>query len=214
MANAEERNTNRANAYRLLADCYQVPDRAEIETIGWLVSILGSLYSEGDDAALAMLKAWPRTEMQREALRVAHAKLFIGPFDLLAPPYGSVYLDEGRQVMGNSTMDAVNVYAKAGLDPSGDNHEPPDHITTELEFMYFLTYQHLTEGETKYLAWQREFLANHLSRWIPPFSSRIIMGNLNPFYNHLARLTAVFISAEAGGMDVAKGTKSQRVSFC
>ncbi|UTW70898.1 molecular chaperone TorD family protein [Anaerobacillus sp. HL2] len=36
-------------------------------------------------------------------LKVDFAKLFVGPFDVLAPPYSSVYLNEGRAVYGEST---------------------------------------------------------------------------------------------------------------
>ena len=197
MPDTQERDVGRANAYRLLADCYQVPERLEFENIGQLATLVELLYPEGAEAIQALLEAWPQGEEAWEDMRVAHAKLFVGPFDLLAPPYGSVYLDEERRVMGDSTMDVMNYYAKAGLDPSREVHEPPDHITTELEFMYYLAYQHLTLNDAQYLDLQREFLANHLSQWIPLFSARVLTGDIHPFYNQLALLTSIAVHTDA-----------------
>lgn len=194
---SNERTVSRANAYRLLADCYQAPERLEVRNLEWLASIAELLHPEGGQSAWAMAEAFQQADAEREELRVAHAKLFIGPFDLLAPPFGSVYLDEERRVMGDSTMDAVGFYAKAGLDPNGEFHEPPDHITTELEFMYYLGYQQMTTCDPKYLDFQGQFLAHHLARWVPSFSQRILASNLHPFYNQLALLTSLFIQGEA-----------------
>ncbi len=213
MPETHSRDVGRANAYRLLADCYQVPERLELENIGQLAAIVEWLYPEGAEAVQAMLEAWPQGEKAWEDMRVVHAKLFIGPFDLLAPPYGSVYLDEDRLVMGDTTMDAMNCYARAGLDPSREVHEPPDHITTELEFMYYLAYQQVTQDDVLYLDLQREFLANHLSRWVPSFSQRIVAADLGPFYTNLARVTAGFIHAEVGSQGMETGAAAQSASL-
>jgi len=39
------------------------------------------------------MKTLSDSKSKLEDLMVDYAKLFIGPFDLLAPPYGSIYLD-------------------------------------------------------------------------------------------------------------------------
>ncbi len=50
-----------------------------------------------------------------EPLKVEFSKLFVGPYKLFAAPYGSVYLDDERKVMGDSTLDVKNRYREAGL---------------------------------------------------------------------------------------------------
>ncbi len=214
MTDPPERDVARANAYRLLADCYQVPERLALANIAELATNLEILLSNGDgaEAVRALVAAWPRGEKALEDLRVAHAKLFVGPFDLIAPPYGSVYLDGERRVMGESTMGALGCYARAGLDPSGEVHEPPDHITAELEFMYFLAHQHLTLNDGRFLDLQREFLEKHLSKWIPPFSARVLAGNLHPFYNQLARTTSLTVHTDAAYLGV--NSDSNVASVC
>lgn len=202
MTEPAERDVARANAYRLLADCYQLPERVEADTVAALATNLEIFLPDGAEAVAALPQAWPQGEKPLQDLRVAHAKLFVGPYDLVAPPYGSVYLDGERRVMGESTMGALSHYKQAGLDPSGELHEPPDHITAELEFMYFLAHRHLTLHEGRYLDLQRDFLQKHLSRWIPPFSARVVTGNLHPFYNQLARLTSLTVQTDAAYLGV------------
>ncbi len=51
-----------------------------------------------------------------EELTIDHARLFVGPFALLAPPYGSVYLEGERRLMGDSTLAAGECYNEVGLE--------------------------------------------------------------------------------------------------
>ncbi len=131
-------------------------------------------------------------------LLVDYAKLFVGPFDLLAPPYGSVYLDEGRRVMGNSTMDVCAQYQRAGLGLTAGFKEAPDHITVELEFMYYLIHKHLLTDDVQYLELQATFLREHLGSWVEPFTKAMEENASRGFYRNLAHLTRLFIRAELG----------------
>ena len=63
-----------------------------------------------------------------EALTIDFARLFVGPYKLLAAPYGSVYLDSGRTTMGDSTLDVKSRYCEAGLNAATNFKEAPDHI--------------------------------------------------------------------------------------
>ena len=71
---------------------------------------------------------------EAESLKSDFSRLFIGPFKLLAPPYGSIYLDGNSCLMGASTMEVRQLYRNEGLNPV--IKEAPDHIAIELEFMY------------------------------------------------------------------------------
>ncbi|MEE8435132.1 MAG: molecular chaperone TorD family protein [bacterium] len=197
----EETRIMRANCYRLLADAYQRPELLREGILHQLARTVGALYSQCEAPARALLDALGGMNDQTEALRVAHAKLFIGPRELLAPPYGSVYLDQEALVMGASTIDAAACYEKAGLSPEEQFLEPPDHVVTELEFMYFLAHRQVVTGEQGYLEDQRDFLAGHLGLWIAPFTAAIARAALHPYYTALARLTKVYIHADAEALN-------------
>lgn len=128
-----------------------------------------------------------------EDLKIGHAKLFVGPFDLLAPPYGSVYLDSERRIMGDSTMEALNIYRQAGLNPDPDFKEPPDHITTELEFIYYLTAKYLSSEDSQWLELRRQFIDEHLNKWVNQFAKKVKDSKI-VFYHDLVVLTKDILS--------------------
>ena len=109
----------RRDSYKLLADCYYLPDEELIESLSNLDKSKGSLFSEiAESASLTS---------DIDALRIDYSRLFIGPYRLLAPPYGSVYLENTRRIMGNSTLDVRDKYADEGL--RLDIKEDPDHLS-------------------------------------------------------------------------------------
>ena len=79
-------------------------------------------------------------QYDEEELLVEYARLLVGPNELPAPPYGSVYLEEGRKVMGESTARVMEFYKAEGLSMNEQFQNLPDHITAEMEFMYYLAY--------------------------------------------------------------------------
>ena len=46
-------------------------------------------------------------------------------------------------------------------------------------------------------ALKKQFLGEHLERWIGPFTAAIQAGAQQPFYRHLAELTALFVAMES-----------------
>ena len=120
----------REDAYRLLAACfYPLPELFEERCLPALADLLEDLAPDAarhaEDAAQAFEQESP------ESLAVEHACLFIGPFQLVAPPYGSLYLDDAKTVMGESTGKVSAFYGSCGLHLADDFHEMPDHIAVE-----------------------------------------------------------------------------------
>jgi TorA maturation chaperone TorD len=178
----------RAARYKLLSDCYYLPDHELVQKIA--------------DAALtdplfAELASHAPPALDLEALRIDFAALFVGPYGLLAPPYGSVYLEDNR-VMGDSTIDVGNCYASEGLDIT--IKDAPDHIAVELEFMHFLAIEQMEavryanlQAIQRYQQKQYSFLQTHLARWLPKFTENVQKNAQTAFYRDLARITAIFV---------------------
>ena len=106
------------DCYKLLADCYYVPDERLLTMLHGSDRSGGNLYSE-------ITRNLPATS-EIESLRIDYSKLFLGPYSILAPPYGSIYLENKGAVMGDSTIDVKNKYAEEGLNVC--LKEVPDHI--------------------------------------------------------------------------------------
>ena len=200
----------RADIYRLLAVCYYSPTQALLEEncCEALAASLSLLAPEA--AAQATAAARLSTGPSMETLAVEHARLFLGPFQLVAPPYGSYYLDDKKTVMGDSTAGVEAFYTFCGLHLADDFYELPDHVTVELEFMSFLAFsQHQAEAaansdESKRLVeLQREFLGKFLLPWLQPFTAAVISDGEAPFYQAIATCTAAFINADYAALAVA-----------
>lgn len=193
----------RSEIYQLLAECYYPPDEALPGKISDLVEKLGlvcpQVRHDINRGGKEILKA-----DNIEELKVDHAGLFVGPYTLLAPPYGSVYLEPERRIMGNSTMDVVDRYRKAGLIAATDFKDAPDHITAELEFMHFLIFKEMeatSQGDvnniiTHFLN-QQSFLNDHLGAWVSEFTGKVVENATTAFYQNLARATDGFIKEDS-----------------
>ena len=194
----------RGDCYKMLAVCFYPPEREillEENLLGNLSASLGRICPE----AQACVEEMERTIRQTgdEELAVDHARLFVGPFGLKAPPYGSVYLDGDGKVMGDSTMQVVRIYEEEGLEIDGEFTELPDHVAVELEFMYYLIYRavgELEEGEIECHAHsvtvQRKFLSEFLLPWLEPFCSRIGQETEATFYRALSDCLLTFARSD------------------
>ncbi|MBW1790589.1 MAG: molecular chaperone TorD family protein [Deltaproteobacteria bacterium] len=136
-------------------------------------------------------------------LCVDFAKLFVGPYALPAPPYGSVYLDGESKVMGDSTIDVCMRYAEVGLELADHFKEVPDHIAAELEFMYFLILKEVEaishsdfEQALDFLKKQEEFFLSHLGVWVPQFADNVEKAAETEFYKSLSKATRLFIKRD------------------
>lgn len=181
----------RADNYKFLSDCYYLPDEGlmqKVVDIAQTESCFGELSSSVPPLA------------ELELLKVDFAKLFVGPYKLLAPPYGSVYLEDGK-LIGDSTMDVREWYEKEGLDIV--IKDAPDHISMELEFMYFLITKqieaikdsNLQEVQLN-LKKQSSFLQTHLARWLPGFAENMQQNAETEFYVQLSAKTNNFVQKD------------------
>ena len=125
-------------------------------------------------------------------LQIEYSRLFVGPFKVAAPPYGSVYLEDGNKIYGDSTMDVISVYEGESLQV--DLKEPPDHIAIELEFISYLIYKQIEsygEGNlelaSSYFNKQLHFLNRHLAKWVDSFCDKVESESKCNFYKKLAK---------------------------
>lgn len=203
------------DCFRLLAACFYEPEK-ELFLQEKLFENLAELLAEDGyhDAAYAALTMRSYLlKMDEDELRVEHARLFIGPFELAAAPYGSVYLDGNRMLMGDSTMAVQKIYRATGL--SLEEPETPDHIALELEFMHYLS---SGEGDCvarndrnearAFAATQSHFLLKYLAPWVPEFCAAIRKGTATGFYTSLADCLEGFIAVLAHRHKVTDFTSS------
>ncbi len=99
-----------------------------------------------------------------ETLPEAWQRLFIGPWALPAPPWGSVWLDKESVLFGDSTLALRQWMRENGIALEADGNEPEDHFGTVLLLAAWLC-------ETEQDALFAQLLAWHLLPWSGRFLS-------------------------------------------
>lgn len=200
---------------RLLAECYHLPVPDLAEKIENLAEVLREVCREAVSYAVRMKEGFDRIR-DFDDLRRDYARLFVGPYRTFAPPYGSVYLEDNRQIMGLSTLDVMERYRRNGLTLAEDFHDVADHVAVELEFLWFLgcrqvsaVESHDLEAATQACKERENFLREHLGAWISEFASQVEENSGTEFYRNLARCSRTFLECwQNGGVRGCAGAGS------
>ncbi len=200
----------RAVVYRFLARCFSYPDTELIRLLDGdsLAEILDSWSVLGLDASAQMkeITSWLESAGPAAALdemQIEYTRLFVNAYPrIAAPPYSSIYLDKDHQVWGPSTAQAGRFYEEAGLSPSEDFADIPDHIAAELEFVSYLILEQqklqpegtATDQDTVEI--EERFLAGHFLKWVPQFLNQVVESTENTFYGTIAHLALRFVDLE------------------
>lgn len=192
-----EKIEHKANIYKVLSVLYKQPTDEIEYYLEHLKTSIENTYPSLKELAEQLSTEFKLHGNDLTKLKIDHAKLFVGPFDLLAPPYSSIYLNEGRLVFGESTMEALSLYKQAGIEMAKDFKDVPDSISVELEFIYYLFFLiRENEKEEKHQALLKSFIQDHLIKWVAPFTSKINESAKEDFYKYLANLLVQVVYLE------------------
>jgi len=202
----------RSNIYNFLSLIYaKEPEKElldEIITPDFL-NILSELGIEFGDNVLTT----PSEELL-EDLTIEYTRLFLGPGPHISP-HESVYVggcrDKDQKIgslWGDATVEVKDMIEDLGYGYREEYHGIPDHLAVELELMGNLTArehdmlaeQNLQEG-VKCLLQEKQFLNEHLSRWISEFCGQVMENADHVFYREIARLTRDYILTDTELVD-------------
>lgn len=136
-----------------------------------------------------LMKAERDVAKMYEQLCCEYTRLFIGPVPAMFP-YESMYID--GSMMSKSLLDVKKEYRRAGVSRSRSYPEPEDHIAMELAFMSYLCHDPYKES----LAMQREFLHDHLLKWVPRFCDDLCDKTTSDFFRGIGKLAKGFLIME------------------
>lgn len=176
----------KANLYFVLSRAFASPLVMKPDDPVRLRQIVTELPCTLQEAACSLAETWEQGLIHPQDLSLAYARLFLGPFEILASPYASFYLQPDQQLMGPVSQSVASIYSEAGLEPGPGPREAPDHVALEWEFMYFVTHQYLVTGEDQWLQKRQAFVATHLRRWMPSLTKAMKQAKEHTFYDSLA----------------------------
>ena len=195
------RQEEQALAYHFLGRCFYEAPRAE-----WLAALAGDRLFEAwpfpsrhdaTAAGLALLNAfcagWDPARLG--ALGWDFNRLFVGPGEMLAPPWESVHRSKTKLTFQEPTLQVRELYRRFGVEVPAVHREPDDHLGLELAFVATLSDQAANaaaRGDTAQLARcfdaQRDFLQDHLLAWAPACLALVEKHAETDYYRGAARL--------------------------
>ena len=146
-------------------------------------------------------------------LRAEYAALFLA----VGMPYKgkerlltceSAYLGKHHTYYDRPFFLVKDAYKRSGFEKRKDYLEPEDHIAVELDYMANLCKQsqlsleeNNLEDTSRYLNLQKDFLRDHLLKWVPDLCKSLKETADSKLYKSLAYLTNGFISMEGEVVD-------------
>ncbi len=204
---------NRQAVYSFLARVYRVELTKEtLKEIAekrdlWVklaedTDVRGTDVSEGFGALAQFATSLDTANLDDSRLQLAveYAGLFLGVWQLPPHPSESVYTSSEHMIMQKARDNVVKIYKSMGLNKVDEFREPEDHIAIELRFMAYLSGKtgdalksNDLVGAQKYLEVQRDFLKEHLSKWVPKLAADILKGAQREFYKAIAKITEGYV---------------------
>ena len=146
---------------------------------------------------------WTKPDTQiLDELAVEYTALFLGPGGHISP-HESVQIEEGGGYWGDATTAMHRFITETGIEFDSDYNGIPDHISVELEFLGELARreslaweQQNTAAAGNCLAYQRDFLDEHLGLWVDKFCTRVVESGELSLYRDVAQVTAEFVRSE------------------
>ncbi|QIZ78259.1 TorD/DmsD family molecular chaperone [Ferrimonas lipolytica] len=158
-----------------------------------------------DFRAGTLLRSWPQlgdatthqhaieliqsslNELTDEQIERDYYRLFIGPGEMQAYPWGSVYTDRENLLFGASTQALLTFLQRWQVEVNLDSHQPHDHIGLLLGVLgQLLANEQLVAVD--------ELLQQHLMPWAPRLLECIDMGANSGFYRGFGMLTQALLN--------------------
>ena len=172
----------------------------EILSVDYFLSfeVLDDLLNQNNQNTLKGIKkiisAFSDTESLFDFLEEAYVRCFINARGgISAPLYHSCYHDSFQEGNAPALMGETAVYMKQrfeskGLSVADTINEPPDHLSIELEYLFFLLQNGWEKQNNDYLSEAVSFAKTFLLPWITMFCDRLLDEQDCPFYSYAAAI--------------------------
>ncbi|MFN7085602.1 MAG: molecular chaperone [Burkholderiales bacterium] len=193
----------RQAAYRLLGEALRSPENERVATLSSVAAELRE--HPGPLADLAVFPEWLEflravarwTDGAAAGLDETYVRLFAVSSEGICSPFASQYLAAGVPAAQMAAFERE--YARAGLAPSVQAAEPPDHVAVAFDFMAHLCAVEASAwergdraGAANQLELETGFLERSLCSWLPEFARSVAAHDAGGFYAAATKAAATF----------------------
>jgi putative dimethyl sulfoxide reductase chaperone len=146
------------------------------------------------DEIKILVKTFPDADALCNNLEEAYVRLFISNRKGIGTPlYASCYVGEASEettsLMGEPALAMKERFMSKGFSLAADISEPPDHLSIELEYLYFLLEKGWIEQNDALLAEAFSFSSETMLPWVLKFEQRLaVLENEFVFYPFMGAL--------------------------
>jgi len=163
--------------------CEEMMRDAFFQPLKDIESILDNDFSDAIRQVSTIIKNYPNAESLFDSLETSYVRLFISDRNgIIAPVYESCYEFQNAPLMGNAALRMQKLYVSRSLSVAGNIHEPPDHISIELEYLYFLIEKGWDTGDSALIDEAASFASKIMIPWVSKFQERLTAEKRCRFY--------------------------------
>lgn len=213
----------RAMVYALLSNGWRYPDESLVNLFGeredwgrWPKAIEGlssDVTAQIRNLREACSQTYGRSRLLNlEQLLASYGRLFGHSVRGSCPLYELEYGHSEIIQQTAELADLAGFYNAFGMSICDSAFERADHVAVECEFLSVLCVKEAwgqQQGDSELTETcvdaQRLFLRDHLARWMPAFSHRVMKADPEGLYGRLGALAETFLMAECRRFDIEAG---------
>jgi len=178
-----------------LEECTEMVKEKYLDRLQSLTSVLKSVADNGLHEIISIIKSFPDGDSLYQNLEEGYVRLFISAKGgITAPLYESCYEFEGAPLMGAAATEMKERFEAKGLSVADTIQEPPDHLSIELEYLYFLLDKGWGDQDGALVAEAAEFASQTMLPWISQMEERLATEKKCRFYPLIATIVVEILS--------------------
>ena len=178
-----------------LEECTEMVREPYLNRLQSLKSILPGRSFDSLDQIVSTIKCFPDVDSLYRHLEECYVRLFISAKGgIVAPLYESCYEFEGAPLMGRAATEMKERFEAKGMSVADNVQEPPDHISIELEYLYFLLDKGWRDKYDALIVEAAEFSSDTLLPWVSELSEKLASEEECRYYPLMATIVVEILS--------------------
>ena len=175
-----------------LEECTEMVREPYLNRLQSLKSILPGRSFDSLDQIVSTIKSFPDVDSLYQHLEECYVRLFISAKGgIVAPLYESCYEFEGAPLMGRAAREMKERFEAQDLSVAENIQEPPDHLSIELEYLYFLLDKGWRDSDNELIGEASAFGTQKMLSWVSKFENRLSAERECYFYS---LITTILVS--------------------
>ena len=185
-----------------LEGCTEMAQEKYFDRLQSLTSVLKTGAGNGVHEIGSIIRSFPDRDSLYQHLEEGYVRLFISAKGgIAAPLYESCYEFEGAPLMGAAATEMKERFEAKGLSVADTIKEPPDHLSIELEYLYFLLDKGWRDRDNGLIAEASAFVTQKMLPWVSKFENRLSAEKEGSFY-YLTATILIGILKFIGGFSI------------